>query len=145
MARQARKTASQVAQKWATNLANSTNQIQQGVNAVTTSPTALAAANPTGYLQGIQRAVSSGKWQANLQAVSLQDWKTAMVQKGIPHIQTGAAQSQQKVATKFTPLLDFIYNTRDSVNSSNPRGTLQQNIQRMNAFVQAMAGYKSGG
>lgn len=144
MARQARKTAAQVAQKWSANLSASTQQIQNGVNAVTTAPTQLAAANSAGYLAGIQKAVASGKWQANLQRVTLQDWKNSMIAKGIPRVQTGATAAVPKVTQSFGPLLDFIYNTRDSVNASNPRGNLSQNMQRMNAFVSAMAGYKTG-
>ena len=143
MARQARKTAAQVAQKWSQNLQSATQSIQNGVNAVTTAPTQLAAANVNGYLQGIQQAVASGKWQKNLQAVSLQDWKNAMTNKGIPHIQTGAVQGQQKVQQVMGPLLDYIYNTRDQVNQSNPRGSLAQNLARANAFATAMSQYSS--
>lgn len=143
MARQARKTAQQVAAKWSQNLTNSTTAIQNGVNAVTTSPTQLAAQNVNGYLQGVQAAVASGKWQRNLQAVSLQDWKTSMQQKGIPHIQTGATAAQPKVATAFGPLLQYVYDTRDAVNQSHPRGSLAQNLARANAFATQMANYKS--
>lgn len=141
MAKQAKKSASQVAQKWSANLQAATQSIQQGVNAVTTSPTQLAAANVNGYLQGVQQAVSSGKWQQRLQAVSLNDWKTAMLNKGVPHIQTGAVQGQSKVQQVFGPLLDYVYNVRDQVNAANPRGSLAQNLQRANAFATAMHNY----
>jgi hypothetical protein len=144
MARQARKTAAQVAQKWSQNLTASTQSITNGVNAVTVAPTQLAAANVQGYIQGVQAAVASGKWQRNLNKVSLQDWKTAMTQKGISHIQTGATQAQPKVQQVFGPLLDFIYNTRDQINSSHPRGTLAANLARANAFATAMSQYNSG-
>jgi hypothetical protein len=144
MARQATKTAAQVAQKWSAGMQSSTTTITNGVNAVTVSPTQLAAQNVQGYLSGVQQAVNSGKWQRNLQAVSLQDWKTSMIQKGIPHIQTGAATAMPKVQAAFGPLLQFIYSTRDQVNSANPRGSLAQNIQRSTAFIQAMSQYNSG-
>jgi hypothetical protein len=141
MARQARKSAQQVAQTWSQRLQASTQQIQNGVNAVTTSPTQLAAANEAGYLQGVQQAVANGKWRTKLQAVSLSDWKSSMINKGIPHISTGATQAQGKVQTVMGQLLPFIYDTRDAINASNPRGNLQQNMARMNAFVQAMSMY----
>lgn len=144
MARQARKTAAQVAQKWSANLQASTTSIQNGVNAVQTSPTQLAAQQQQAYLAGVQQAVSSGKWAAKLNAVSLSDWKSAMVNKGIPRIGQGAAAAQPKVQNVMNNLLPFIYDTRDSINASNPRGSLQQNIARMTAFVNAMAGYNSG-
>lgn len=141
MARQARKTAAQVAQKWSQNLSASTQSITNGVNSVQTSPTQLAAVQVNAYLQGVQHAVTSGKWQRGLQAVSLQDWKNSMLQKGVPHIQTGAVQGQGKVQQVMGPLLDFVYNTRDSINQSNPRGSLQQNLARANAFATAMSNY----
>lgn len=141
MARQARKTAQQVAQKWSQNLGNATASMTNGANAVQVAPTQLAAANPQGYLNGVQQAVASGKWQRRLGNVSLQDWKTAYIQKGIPRVGTGATAAIPKVQAAFGPLLDFVYNTRDQVNQSNPRGSLAQNMARMNAFVQAMSQY----
>lgn len=143
MARQAQKTAANVAQKWANNLNAATTTIQQGVQSVTTAPTALAARNPNAYLAGVQNAVSSGKWQNRLNAVSLSDWQNAMKTKGIPRIQTGTAAGQPKMQSFMSNFLPFVYQTRDAINSSQPRGTLAQNMQRMTSFVQAMAGYKS--
>lgn len=141
VARQARKTAAQVAQKWSQNLQAATTSIQNGVAAVQTSPTQLAAQNVQGYLSGVQQAVSSGRWQNALNSVSLSDWKNAMTQKGIPRIAQGAAAAQPKVQNVMNNLLPFIYDTRDSINASNPRGSLQQNIARMTAFVNAMSQY----
>jgi hypothetical protein len=143
MARQAQKSPATVAQKWSTNLAASVPSIQSGVNAVTTAPTQLAAANPNGYLMGVQNAVQSGKWQQSLQAVSLTDWKNAMLNKGVQRVQTGATQAVPKFQAAMTKLLPFIYSTRDQINSTMPRGGLQQNLARANAFASAMAGYKS--
>jgi hypothetical protein len=141
MARQARKSAQQVAQKWGTNLANSTQTMTNGINGVTVSPGQLAAANSTAYLQGVQANVQ--KWQSKLQAMPLSTWQNAMKTKGIPRVQQAAATDQPKVQTAFGPLLDFVYNLRDQVNSSMPRGSLAQNIQRMTTFVQGMSQYKT--
>lgn len=143
MARQSRKTAQQVAQKWSQNLGAATNQMQAGVRGVTTSPTALAAANSQGYVAGVQRSVNEGKWQRKLQAVSLSQWQNAYVTKGIPRVQQAATQDQPKVQAAFGPLLDYVYNARDQINSTMPRGTLSQNIARATAMMQAMSGYNS--
>jgi hypothetical protein len=143
MARQAQKSASDVAAKWANNLNGATQTIQKGVMSVTTSPTSLAARNPNAYLQGIQNAVNSGKWQAKLNAVSTSDWQNAMIKKGLPRISTGTASGQPKMQNFMSNFLPYVYQTRDSINSSQPRGTLAQNMQRMTTFVQQMAQYKS--
>lgn len=143
MSRQARKTAAQVAQKWSTNLSAATPQMTAGVQGVQTSPTQLAAANPGAYLAGVQNAVNSGKWQAKLNSVSLGTWQQAYITKGIPRVQQAATTDKQKVQNAFTPLLNYVYNARDQVNATMPRGTLQQNIQRSVAMMQAMSQYNS--
>lgn len=143
MARQARKTAAQVAQKWGTNLGAATPSMQAGVQGVTVAPTQLAANQAQAYMAGVQNAVASGKWQARLNAVSLQSWRDAYVKKGIPRVQQAATTDQPKVQAAMGPLLDYIYNLRDQINSSQPRGTLSQNIQRATAMMQGMSNYKS--
>lgn len=143
MAKSAQKTAAAVATKWSQNLSNSTPQMQSGAQGVTTSPTALAAANPTGYLQGVQNAVNNGTWAASLQAVTLAQWQNAYITKGIPRVQQAAASDKGKVQTAFQTLLPYVYSARDQINASMPRGTLTQNIQRSAAMINAMAQYKN--
>lgn len=144
MARQASKSPQQVAQKWTQNLSASTQSIQAGVQGVTVSPTQLAAANPEGYLAGIQRAVSSGKWQNKLQAVSLQQWQQAMVTKGIPRIQTGAQAGQPKMLAFMQNFLPYVQQAKQQL-ASTPRGSLAQNQQRMIQWSNLMSQYKQGG
>lgn len=141
MARQAQKSAADVAAKWSTNLGAAGDTIKRGVGAVQTAPTALAARNPDGYLAGVQRAVSSGKWQQRLNSVSLQAWQNAMVNKGISRVQTGAQYGKPNVQNFMQAFLPAVYSARDSLQSM-PRGTLEQNIGRMNAFVRAMAQFQ---
>lgn len=138
MARHSTKNPADIAAKWATNLGNAGTSIQKGVQGVTTSPTAMAAANADGYLSGVQKAVSSGKWSRNLQAVSLSSWQNAMITKGLPRIQTGAQAGKGKVQSFMTQLMPYVQNLQGQL-ASTPRGTLGQNIQRMNTWVQGMA------
>lgn len=143
MARQARKTAAQVAQKWGTNLGAATQSMQAGVQGVTVAPTQLAANQASAYVAGVQNAVNTGKWQNKLNAVSLQQWRDAYTKKGIPRVQQAATTDQSKVQSAMGPLLDHIYALRDQINSSMPRGSLSQNIQRATAMMQGMSTYKS--
>lgn len=133
------KTPQQVAQKWATNLGSATQAIKDGVNAVTESPTAKAAANPQAFLNGVQNAVNSGKWATKLQAVSLPAWQAAMITKGVPRVATGATAAIPKMQNAMTQLLPYIQNV---VSSLPPRGDKQQNIARSQAFLQGMLGFK---
>jgi len=138
MSKSAQKSPAAVATKWATNLGNATTTMTSGVQAVQTAPTALAAQNPDGYLQGVQKAVASGKWQRNLQAVTLQSWQADMINKGIPRVATGATAAKPKVQAFQTQLLPFVYNLRSQL---PPRGSLGQNIARMTAFINGMANF----
>jgi hypothetical protein len=123
------KNATDVANKWANNLAQATTSIQQGVQAVTTAPTQLAAQAQTAYLAGVQKAVSSGKWANALQKVSLADWQQAMIQKGIPRIASGAAGAKGKFANFMQQFLPWVQQGQQQL-ATMPRGTLEQNIQR---------------
>src|ERR1041384_2217988 len=89
-------TADQVMQKWAAHGAASENTVRAGVQAVQESPTAKAAARVDAWIAGVQR--SRDKFVQNLQAVSLQDWKNAMLGKGINNMTAGYndRQNQQK-------------------------------------------------
>lgn len=127
-----------VAQKWATNLANSTASITAGVESVTVAPGQAAARQKTVWAQNV--AAAQDKWAANVAKVSTQEWQAAMTTKAIPRIATGAQAAQPKMATFMQKLLPFQANLKSSLPA---RGTPQQNIQRMLTFVQGMMNFKN--
>lgn len=132
----------QIAEKWARNLGTSTDSIRQGVQAVQISPTEKAARQSDAYLQGVQAAVSSGKYAAGLRKVTLQDWQNAMINKGINRIASGAAASKGKVQdflTKFLPHVEAGQRMLESM----PRGGLDQNIARAVAMMQHNARFSN--
>lgn len=133
------KTPQQVADKWSANLAASGQAIKDGINGVTTAPTQLAAAAESRYISGIQAAVASGKWQAGLNRVTLQDWKDAMLQKGLARIGPGATAAKGKFATFMGQLLPF---QQQLVSTLPPRGDINANIARMTAFAQGMHSFR---
>jgi hypothetical protein len=127
-----------VAAKWAANLGAATQSMQDGVNAVQTAPTQLAAARADAYVQGVQAAVNSGSWQKGLQNVSLQSWQQSMIQKGIPRVASGASQAKGKFGNFMSKLLPYQQNLHAQL-SATPRGDLQQNIQRMIMWANGMS------
>lgn len=133
------KSPQQVADKWATNLGGAATAIKDGVNGVTTAPTALAAAAEGRYISGVQAAVASGKWQAGLNRVSLQDWKDSMLQKGLARVGPGAAAAKGKFAAFMQQLLPY---QQQLIASLPPRGDLNANIQRMVAMAQGMHNFR---
>ena len=135
-------TPAQAAQAWQTGMQNSTQKITAGVNNVTVAPTQLAAAAADRMLMGIQRAVQSGKWQAGLQAVSLQDWKSAMLDKGVNRIASGAAAARGKVQAFLQAFLPYVAQGVQQMDATMPRGDLEQNIARATFMMRYNAQFR---
>lgn len=130
-----------VAEKWARNLGGSTTSIREGVQAVTESPMAKAAARVDAYVAGIQRAVAEGKYQDGLRRVSLDEWKTALLEKGLPRISTGAQAAVGKFADFMGDFLPHVEAGQRAL-ESQPRGDLNQNIQRAVFMMQHNARFR---
>ena len=92
-----------IAQKWATRLSAATQEITAGVNAVTQAPGAKAAARVDVWLANLQR--SRDKWVRNVGSVTLAQWQTAMIQKGIPRVSSGATAAVPKMTAFMTQWL----------------------------------------
>lgn len=134
-------TPQQAAQKWVDRLSAATNSIRDGVNNVKTAPGQLAADRRDAYLQGVQANV--GKWARNVAAVSLADWKKATLDKGLPRVAPGAAAAKDKFTRFMTDWLNFQASVVQPALASQPRGTIDQNIQR--AVTTMRLAYEFGG
>lgn len=122
------------AAQWAQRLAGSTDKITKGIQSVTVAPGQAAARQKQVWVQNTTSA--QDKWATNVAAVSLNDWQTAAINKGVVRIAGGAQASQAKFAEFMTQLLPHI----DRVKSSLPaRGNLDANIARMVAFSRGMS------
>lgn len=131
----------QIAQKWQRNLAGSVESIRDGVNAVTVSPTEKAAAAFQSYLDGVQRAVADGSYQAGLRRVSLDQWKRAMIDKGTTRIATGAAAAVGKVETFLNEFMPYVRSGQNMI-ANMPRGSFEQNMQRAIAMMEYLHKFK---
>ena len=127
-------TATQISAKWLTNFGNAQQAMTDGVNAVQTAPGQAAAAQVNLWLQRIQ--ASANKWAANVSAVSLQDWKTAMINLGIPRAQQGAVAKQSKYTTFITEYMSFLSSQVPSIKAM-PKGSIGASIARSSAMIQA--------
>jgi hypothetical protein len=88
---------------------------------------------------GVQRAAASGKTQRALEAVSTQQWQQAVITKGLPRIGTGAMAAKPKFVTFMNQLLPYVQN---GLSQLPARGDINQNAQRMLAWMQYMANFK---
>jgi len=130
-----------ISDRWARGMSGAAETMRQGVNAVTTAPTEKAAAAADRYAEGVQRAVSSGKFQAGLRRVGLSDWQRAMAEKGIPRVASGAVSAKPKMESFMSQFIPHVEAGQRKLENM-PRGDLSQNIARMVANVEHMAQFK---
>lgn len=130
-------TPEQIAAKWATGLSGASSRITDGINAVSVAPGQAAARQKQVWQQNV--AASADKWATNTGKVSLSDWQSAMINKGVPRIASGAIAAQPKFATFMTQLMPFIAQQKSALPA---RGNLDANIARMTAFARGMATFK---
>jgi len=112
-----------------------------GINRVTTSPTAQAAAKIDKMAAGFNAKVQDGTIKARLQAVTLEDWRSAALNKGIGRVSAGvdgAAAKTEAFASQFLPFLDTVKATVDKL----PDLTLEDSINRMTTQVRLVAKFR---
>jgi len=115
--------------------------MRAGVERVTESPTAKAAAKADKMRAEIVRSIDSGKWAAGLKRVSLEEWKRKMIDKGVGRVAAGIDSAADKVEAFAADLLPHIDAGKASIDKL-PDVTLEDSIQRMTAFTRHMAKFK---
>lgn len=127
--------------KWVSRMQAASQQITEGVNAVTEAPGAKAAKQVSVWLAKLQ--ASQQKWARNVSAVTLSEWQTAMINRGIPAINAGVTAKQDnyaKFAAKFYPYLTA---GKAKINAM-PKTTLAEGIAKAVAQIQYNAAYTGG-
>jgi len=131
-------TAEEFATKQATRLKQATQDMADGVNKVTENPAKKAADKKDKWLAGIQRAHQNGKFVNGLNRVTLDSWKKAMIEKGVPRVAQGIDAAHDKVVDFANQLLPFQDNLKNTVNKM-PDVTLEDSINRMVSWTRGMS------
>ena len=126
------------AEKLARNLKNALDDIRKGVDRVSEAPGKLAAAKKDKMRANLMAALDSGKWERNVAAYPLDEWKEDMKTKGINNIPTGIDRAKPKIV-KFAQQQDEHQAKIDAKLKSMPDLTLEDNIRRMELQVREMA------
>lgn len=137
----AKLTAKEFQEKHARRLKAALPDMQRGVEGVTESPTAKAAQKADKMRANMLAAIDNGKWAAGLNRVSLDEWKTKMIEKGLNRVSSGIDGAAAKVEAFAGELLPYIDKAQASVKKM-PDVTLEDNINRMTSFVRDMAKFK---
>jgi len=133
--------ATQIANNWSNGMSAAGEKVRAGIQAVTESPTAKAARRTDAMLAGLQRAIADGKVQRGLEAVSLEDWKQAALNKGVGRIAAGAAAAKPKMQEFFTQFIPHLEAGMRELENM-PRGDVEQNIARATAMMRHNAKFR---
>jgi len=137
----ARLSASEFQEKHARRLTAAIEDVRRGIDRVTESPTAKAAASKDKMLANLTASVQNGKWAAGLNRVTLEDWKAKARDVGVNRIAAGITAAKSKVIAFAEKLLPHI-DAQQAKIKSMPSITLEDNISRMTTFIRGMADFK---
>lgn len=98
MAGSVKVTPEEFATRWGQGLKQSVERIRSGVERVTVSPGKSAAAHADKWHAAISAQATKEKWARRIGAMSLTDWQSAMIDKGVGRIATGVDAAQGKMA-----------------------------------------------
>lgn len=131
------KDAATVAQNWANRLGQSGQAITDGINRVQVAPGQAAARQKAVWVNNT--TASANKWAANTAAVTVEEWRSAMIEKGVPRIGQGATAAIPKMQAFMAKALPYI---ESAVASLPARGDFAANKNRMIAFSDKMHAFK---
>jgi hypothetical protein len=137
----ARVTPEQFADKWNRRIKAAVPDIQAGIQRVTTAPGEAAAAKQDKLLQRVTEAITSGKWAERVRAVTVEDWRRAALNKGIPRIAAGAdgaMDKQREFASQLLPYLDRVVSEVKRM----PDLTLEDAIARASYVIREMSKFR---
>jgi len=137
----AKLTPAEFREKHARRLKAAVEDMRKGVENVTESPTAKAAAKADKMRTNIVASIDSGKWEKGLKRVSLEEWKDKMITKGVNRVATGIDGAAAKVEAFAADLLPHIDQGKALIDKL-PDVTLEDSINRMTTFVRHMSKLK---
>jgi len=117
------------------------DDMRAGIEKVTEAPTAKAAAKQEKMKQHLLQALDTGKWANGLKRVSLEDWKSKMVDLGVNRVNAGLDANKDKVRDFASQLLPHIETGQKTIEKL-PDVTLEDSINRMTTFIRHMAKFQ---
>lgn len=135
----------EAAEKWQRRTKAATQDVAAGVDRVTVNPADKAIAALDKMRARLIEALDSGKVEAGLSRVSLEDWKRSMKDIGVARIASGVdAKGVKKwdaFASEFFPFLDTVAGELDRM----PDTTFEDGVNRMVHQVRRVHEFKRGG
>lgn len=124
-------------EKWARRTSGASQDYRSGIERVTEAPGIKAAQAADAMRAGLLESLDSGKWQRNVAAVSLQDWKETTIEKGVSRLGPGVQASIGRNRAKIDKLLADVESSKNEVDRM-PSATFQDRVQKMVQFSTLM-------
>lgn len=128
-------------EKHARRLKGAIPDIEKGIARVSSSPTAKAAAKVDKMRARLLAKIDDGTWASRLKGVTLEEWKSKAIEKGIPHIAAGIDGARDKVVNFAGQLLPHIDKVKGEIDKM-PDLTLEDSINRMATFTRGMSKFR---
>ena len=129
------------ADKHAKRLKAASAEMRTGIERVTESPTAKAAAKQDKMRAKLLESIDNGTWAARLKGVTIEDWKSKMLNVGVGRVASGIDAAHDKVVDFATQLLPAVDAAKRKVEAM-PDLTLEDNIARMSEYIREMGKFK---
>lgn len=134
-------TPAQFTEKHSRRLKGALEDMRRGVEGVSTAPGAAAAKKLDKMRAGIVRSLDDGTWARRVGAVTLEDWKKSMLEKGLNRVASGVDGAAGKVEAFATQLLAAESALQGEI-SKMPDLTLEDSISRMTSWVRGMSKFE---
>ena len=141
MAKQVRLTAKEFQEKHNRRTKGASADMRLGVEKVTEAPGAKAAAKENKMKQNLLAAIDSGKWKKRTAAVTLEEWKKDMLEKGVGRVSEGLDRAAEKVEAFADELIKH-ENALLAKVGEMPDLTLQDSIERARFWIENMAKFE---
>jgi hypothetical protein len=128
------KDAATAASNWTNSAGRAAAAFQAGVQSTSKDQAALAVAQQATLLNNFTQSVTSGRWAAGVTRRGTGYWKSQTVAKAANY-STGFSAGAQNFATAIGKIIQA---EQSIVNSLPPRGDINANLQRANAFALAL-------
>lgn len=133
--------AEQFVEKHARRVKGALEDMRQGVERVTEAPGVRAAKKADKMRANLLEALDSGKWQRRVAAVTAEEWKAAMLNKGVNRVAAGIDAAHDKVRAFAEQLLSYQANLMSQVETM-PDLTLEDSIARATAWIRGMSKFE---
>jgi len=127
--------------KHAKRLKGSMEEMESGINKVTTAPGQAAAKKAKKMLANLTAKINDGTWARRVAGVTLEEWKSKMIEKGLPRVSGGIDAARDKQINFFAQLLPAIDAAQAKVKGMADL-TLEDSINRMTTMCREMAKFK---